>query len=181
MVKGGAMGLVVVACALAAGLAGCTAGGAGGSDGTALGVVPQDDLYYDDDGSVLIVQDEDKAVTPAESLAFSGLCEKLTIVGVDILPDGRIGAVLLETGPLDLEPGQVFYCNALYHDGATGKLAIDFDAEGEECCQMKAEYLDGITRLSCSGDCDNGGSCGLKTEVDPQGITILTCACPDTP
>lgn len=163
---------MVAACACM--LAGCQAGAP--VTGAALGVVQVDDWTYDDQGAVLIMQPEPKAMTDEQGAGLSKACKSLAIVGVDLLPDGRIGAVMLDGNAFGLAPGQWFDCNSLEFDPSSAKIVADMDDQNLSCCQMKVEQLDGVTRITCSGTCDGGGSCSVQ--VGETGTIVFTCGCP---
>jgi hypothetical protein len=71
-------------------------------------------------------------------------------------------------------------CKSMRVDLKNKVAEFDFGAKDEDCCQMKAETLGGVVRLSCSGDCDNGETCELQHDMEGQ-TNVWTCICPATP
>jgi len=146
-----------------------------------LGVVESEDWFYDDDGAVIMPYALPPAVTEKEACGISAACDAFTIVSIEILPDGRFGALEFASIPgLELSEGEVVQCASLIVDRAAKTVTIEFGDEAEDCCEMKVESLGGVVRMSCSGSCDNGEDCALQSETVNE-ITVFTCACPDVP
>jgi len=173
--------MVAVCAGLGAAMCACQSSDVGSAPGAALGVVEADDWFYDDDGSIILLMEEAPVSTEKDACWIQAACDAFTIVSVELLPDGRLGALeFAEIPGLGLAPGEVFLCKAIVVDRASKQVSIEVAQEGEECCQMKVETLDGVVRMSCSGECDNGDTCALESEVVDQ-ITVFTCACPAVP
>lgn len=159
-------------------------------------VVTHDEWFYDDFGAVIIPLDvdadfsEDAVDVQSDVLEFEAMtqrgsiavaCDHFTIVGMEIQPTGKISALEFKAIPgLSMEEGDAFLCKALIVDRAAGEVIIDFGIDGQECCKTLVQMLNGVIRMSCSGDCDNGETCSLGSSMD-GGITEFTCACPDVP
>ena len=166
-------------CALAT-LAGCKSGEPADevtpADAPSMGVIEGDDWFYDDDGSVLLLR-ETKQLAKDEAVVVA--FKSLSIVAIELLPNGKFGAIELKA-PQGLEMGSTFTCKSIAINRVTGEAIIDFGNQGEDCCEMLVQTLDGVVRMSCSGNCDNGEDCALETTMAGE-ITSFTCECPVVP
>ena len=159
-----------------------TAGGCGSMIGPSDSfAVLEDDWFVDYDGSVIKAYEEAQTVTPTQRKAVSAACKDFTIVAIEVLPNGKVGAMEFKSIPgLDMQDGDAMYCKAVIVDRDAGEVTIDFGLDQEDCCEMLVEMLGSVIRMSCSGVCDNGEDCGLESETT-GGLSSFTCACPDVP
>lgn len=154
------------------------------------------DWYVDQSGAVIVPFDvdrdlsndaadadsdleESRAMSQREAIAIA--CGHFTIVGMEVQPTGQISALeFAAIAGLSMDEGESFMCVAIIVDRAAAEVIIDYGIEGEECCAMKVQMLNGVMRMSCSGDCDNGEVCALESTMTGD-ITEFTCACPKVP
>lgn len=123
--------------------------------------------------------EESDAMSQRDAIAVA--CQHFTIVGIEIQPTGKISALEFKAIPgLSMEEGDSFTCVSIIVDRVACEVVIDYGVNNEECCQMSVELLNGVMRMSCSGECDNGETCALDSSMTGE-ITVFTCECPVVP